>query len=129
MVIYYVGEGWALKMNIEKPKSKIGELPGSITYTGEDRSNEIKIELIAYDSDSYTHEQLDSVDDLNLEKDDKLKWIKVIGLNNSEVIEKIGDSHFENDNSVIDVFSLLHQILIIFFMNIPIENQSLNSTY
>ena len=40
-------------MNIENQKSKIGQLPGCITYTGKDTSTDIRLELITYDEDSF----------------------------------------------------------------------------
>lgn len=104
-------------MNIENQKSKIGQLPGSITYTGDDKSNEIKIELITYDQEVVEHKKLNSIDELVLEEDEKLKWIKVIGLNNSEIIKKIGEKLELNDLILEDIVNTNHSPKVEFHSN------------
>lgn len=95
-------------MNIENQKSKIGQLPGSITYTGKDTSTEISLELITYDEDSFNHKKLNSIDELDLTDDGKLKWIKVVGLNNTEIITQIGEKLGLNELILEDVVNVEH---------------------
>lgn len=104
-------------MNIENQRSKIGQLPGSIIYTGKDNSNEIKIELITYSQDNYKHEKLESVDDLNLEEDGNKRWIKVIGLNNVEIIKQIGLKLDLDDLILEDVVNTNHTPKVEFHSN------------
>lgn len=95
-------------MNIENQRSKIGELPGSITYTGDDKSTDVEIELISYDNNSFTSEKVSSINDIELEDDEKFKWIKIIGLNNSKVIKEIGEKLELNDLILEDIVNVDH---------------------
>lgn len=104
-------------MNIENQRSKIGELPGSITYTGDDSSREIDIELISYDSDSFTSEKLSSIGELELEDDGKFKWVKIVGLNNSEIIKEIGEKLELNNLILEDIVNVDHTAKVEFHNN------------
>ena len=96
-------------MNTENPQLiKVGQLPGAITYTGKDKSNKITIELMTYDKDSFDCKELDSIEQLNLENDDKLKWIKITGLNNEKVIKEIGDKLELNELILQDIINTNH---------------------
>lgn len=104
-------------MNIENQRSKIGQLPGSITYTGEDSSNEINIELFTYNEDSCVHEKLESIDELKLKDDGNKRWIKVIGLNNAEIIKKIGEKLDLDDLILEDIVNTNHTPKVEFHSN------------
>lgn len=95
-------------MNIENPRSKVGELPGSITYTGENISDKIKIELITYDAGNFEKVEIYDIDNLDLKKNNKLKWLKVIGLNNTKIIKKLGEKLELNDLILEDIVNTNH---------------------
>ena len=104
-------------MNIENQRSKVGELPGSITYTGENASREIKIELITYDKDSFTCEELKDIDKLDMKTSEKLRWIRVNGLNNPEVIRQIGKKFNLSDLILEDIVNTNHTPKVEFHNN------------
>jgi magnesium transporter len=74
----------------EKTKH-IGAPPGTIFYTGEDRSERIKITLIEYNEMDYHEKEYDDLSDCLLDvKPNMTKWINIDGIHNTQVIEKIG---------------------------------------
>lgn len=95
-------------MNRENIKAKVGQLPGEVTYTGADTSGETIIELLTYDKDSFDYKKLDSVNQLVIEDDEKLKWIKVTGLSNIESIKQIGKQLKLNDLILEDIVNTSH---------------------
>lgn len=95
-------------MNIENQRSKVGELPGSITYTGKNSSEKIKIELITYDKDNFSSEELEDIEDLNFEQEEKFKWLRVRGLNNSKTIKAIGRKLNLSDLILEDIVNTNH---------------------
>lgn len=104
-------------MNIENQRSKVGELPGSITYTGENISKEIKIELITYDQNNFTSEDLENIEELDLMKNEKLRWLRVKGLNNSKIIEDIGKKLNLSDLILEDIVNTNHTPKVEFHNN------------
>lgn len=104
-------------MDTENPIVKVGQLPGCITYTGANKSNEIKIELMTYDRDSFELKELDGIEQIDLEKDDKLKWVKVTGLNNEKILREIGDKFELNDLILEDIVNTNHTPKVEFHNN------------
>lgn len=74
----------------EKTKH-IGAPPGTIFYTGEDRSDRVKITLIEYNETDYHEKEYFDLSDCLLDvKPNMTKWINIDGIHNTQVIEKIG---------------------------------------
>ena len=72
-------------------KDHIGAPPGTIIYTGEDKSERIKISLIEYNEEEfYEHEFYDLSECISYVKPHLVKWINVEGVHKIEVLEKIG---------------------------------------
>lgn len=95
-------------MNRENIKAKVGQLPGEITYTGYDTSDKSSIEMITYDKDSFEYEKLDSIDEAILNEKEKLRWIKITGLSNTELIKQIGKKLKLNNLILEDVVNTVH---------------------
>ncbi|NDL67469.1 magnesium/cobalt transporter CorA [Anaerotalea alkaliphila] len=70
-------------------KSGVGELPGSLNYTGTHKKVEVTLEVLAYGKDGCQRYLLRDIDELQIE--DKKYWINVTGLHDIELIRKIGE--------------------------------------
>ncbi len=69
----------------------IGTPPGTILYTGEERTDRIKITLIEYnETDFFEKEFYDLSDCLSNVKPNMIKWLNVEGLHKPELVEAIG---------------------------------------
>ena len=80
------------KKNYQK---KIGQVPGSIIYTGEKSSSKIFIEAIDYDKDQYIEKELNNIEEtFDFKHSDSVTWINLNGLNHVNDIEKLG-THYE----------------------------------
>jgi len=72
-------------------KHNIGAPPGTITYTGENKGDRIRISLIEYnEADFIEHEFYDLSECVSSLKPDYVKWINVEGVHKPELLEKIG---------------------------------------
>lgn len=84
-------------MRNNKPKSvthKVGQIPGSLTYTGSKRDESPSIRLIQYDEKVISiNRELTCNDVINKIEHQKVNWIHFFTLDQIEAIEKIG-SHF-----------------------------------
>ncbi|KQC33827.1 magnesium transporter [Nonlabens sp. YIK11] len=71
------------------PKSKhsVFQPPGTISYVGEDRHEEVTTETIFYDAKEYT-----KLEGIYLEKleDDQVNWFNVDGVHEIDLLEKVG---------------------------------------
>lgn len=69
----------------------VGAPPGTLFYTGEKRTDRIKITLIEYnETEFFEDEFFDLSDCLSHVKPNMVKWINVEGLHKPELVEKIG---------------------------------------
>jgi magnesium transporter len=69
----------------------IGAPPGTIQYTGEERTDRIKITLIEYnETEFFEQEFYDLSDCLSHVKPNMVKWLNVEGLHKPELVEAIG---------------------------------------
>lgn len=72
-------------------KADIGAPPGTLIYTGEIKSERIKISLIEYNENEFIEKEFyDLSECIENVKPDMVKWINVEGIHKTEVIEKIG---------------------------------------
>ena len=74
-----------------KSSKKPGASPGTIVYVGDETNEEIKIELISYDSSSSTEKDI-SVENISIvEKQPGIKWLNIVGIHDPDVIQRIGN--------------------------------------
>jgi magnesium Mg(2+) and cobalt Co(2+) transport protein (corA) len=79
-----------------KRRSKVGLEPGTLVHIGEKKVEKVTIKIVVYNSEKLVEKELNSVEDCLAFKDQPgyNLWINVNGLDNVEVIEKLG-SYFE----------------------------------
>lgn len=76
---------------MKRRRSEIGAPPGTLVYTGESKSERIKISLIEYnETEFFEQEFYDLSECVSHVKPHLVKWINVEGLHKTELIEKIG---------------------------------------
>jgi magnesium transporter len=78
---------------LRRPKSTkaLNQVPGTVTYIGRKESSETKLEVIDYNKESYDRYNSNHPEDaFNFENEEKITWININGLSNTEEIEKIG---------------------------------------
>lgn len=61
--------------------------PGTITYVGEERTDDVVTETILYDAISYTKRSGIFLDDL---KEDTVNWFNIDGIHDVKLLEKVG---------------------------------------
>ncbi len=78
------------KRKKSKHHKKIGQIPGTLTYTG-DKTDELFIESFDYNSDHIEEKEIKNVEDVfRYKSTNSITWINFNGLNRTEEIEKIG---------------------------------------
>ena len=86
----------------KKVSKKIGTAAGTLLHIGEKKIEKTKITIIDYDEENLEEKTLEFVDECFPYKDSPTKtWINIDGLDNLEVIEKIG-IHFNIDYLVLE---------------------------
>ena len=71
--------------------SNVGLPPGTLIYTGEKRTEKVKISLIDYDEKHYKELEVDKIDDCTPFKDKPtVTWINIDGIHHVNLIEQIG---------------------------------------
>lgn len=88
-----------------KPKNvtqKVGQIPGSLLYTGEKREDKPAVRLLQYDEDEVLlNKELAYHDILKSLEPQKVNWIHFFTLDQVEAIEKIGE-HFNIHNLMLE---------------------------
>ncbi|MCF4101656.1 magnesium/cobalt transporter CorA [Gillisia sp. M10.2A] len=77
----------------KRPKStkSLNQAPGTATYVGRKESLEIELEVIDYNKLSFDRYLSNNPEDaFNFENEDKITWININGLYNTQEIEKLG---------------------------------------
>jgi len=83
-----------------KRSRKTGLPPGTLVHIGEQKQGKVVIQRIVYDADSFEESFIENGSGLSKAGDDEVTWLNVIGLHDTEAIEKIGE-----------VFDLHHLVL------------------
>ncbi len=74
-----------------KKKKKVGAPPGTLVYTGEKPKIKTKVKAIDYNSKSFSIKDIEDInDDLKKIDPNKIRWVNIAGLFETNVIEKIG---------------------------------------
>ena len=119
-----------MELNLfRKHSKKPGEAPGTVVYVGESREGKVSFELINYDENNFskkiiTENEFSTITDLS-----GIKWINVVGIHNTDILEKIG-SHFSIHPLVLediantsqqpkieDYSELIYTVLKMFYVN------------
>ncbi|MGB5418412.1 CorA family divalent cation transporter, partial [Algibacter sp.] len=82
------------KVRSQISKKKIGQIPGSIIYTGEKPDQKLFIEAFDYNQDTCIVRELLNVEECFDFEEGTVTWININGLNHVNAIEKIGE-HYE----------------------------------
>ena len=71
---------------------KIGQPPGTLLYTGDDKKEEVKVKIIDYNDASHSISEYKSLPD-NFEKIEPniTRWISIKGIKQVDLIEKLGN--------------------------------------
>ncbi len=93
----------------KRAHQKVGAAPGTLVYVGEERDQKVKIRLFAYDQNTVEEKSLDNIEESFPYKEKTLTtWINIDGLNNIDLIEKIG-SNFNIHPLVLEDILNTHQ--------------------
>lgn len=76
---------------LRRRTKKVGLPPGSVVYTGSKLSDNVKITMIDYDENNLTEKQIGLAECIGLKDTPSITWINVDGINNTKVIEQIGN--------------------------------------
>jgi magnesium transporter len=83
-----------MKRLTQKRSRKSGLPPGSLVHTGEKTSGHTLITIIDYDPSAFQEKQVTTIDECFLFRDKpSVTWINVDGLNQPEIIQKLGDCY------------------------------------
>ncbi|NNK86823.1 MAG: magnesium/cobalt transporter CorA [Flavobacteriaceae bacterium] len=81
-------------IKLKSLKGKIGQVPGTMEYTGIKSDKPLYIELFDYNSDQIAHHKLKSVEEVfNHTKSGDILWLNINGLNHVESIESVGKQY------------------------------------
>ncbi len=74
-------------------QKKLGQIPGSVIYTGKKSNQKLFIEAFDYTKDNYVEKELTNVEDCFNFNEGSITWININGLNHVNAIEKIGEHY------------------------------------
>jgi magnesium transporter len=95
------------RLNIIKKKS--GMSPGSLIFTGEQKVENIKIDIFQYNQSMVTEKKLDNVDELkDLANNQSVLWINICGLHEIDKLEKISEIFNINSLAMEDILNVGH---------------------
>lgn len=88
--------------------TQIGLAPGSLNFTGERKMDNVLIELILYNEDTYKEEKYTSIQDAfhRINKTDLICWLNIDGLHEIEIVEhlvKINQLHKLSGEDILNV--------------------------
>ncbi|WP_142783263.1 magnesium/cobalt transporter CorA [Changchengzhania lutea] len=84
-----------LKKRTDTYKKKLGQIPGSIIYTGKKLEQQLFIEAFDFNKEQCIVKQLSSIEEgFEFKLSNSITWLNINGLNHVDQIEKIGE-HYE----------------------------------
>lgn len=93
-------------MHLYKRSSKLGQPPGTLIYTGEKTYQSVRMHLMDYSSEQLVEADQPLLEDcLRCRDTETTSWFNVDGLNDSKLVDKIGQ-HFGLNNLLIE--DILH---------------------
>ncbi len=94
----------------EQLKSKIGQSPGTLVFSGNKKVEDVIIQLYSFDQNEIDYSEGKNVKEvLNHFKPEKLNWINVIGLHDHNSIQEIGDYFDLNSLLLEDAMNVNHR--------------------
>jgi magnesium transporter len=85
-----IQKGNSMKL-LQKRKKSPGSPPGTLEYIGDSRTTKISIDLIDYDPENVTESTILELTDLAMcFESSQVSWINITGLQDTDIIEKIG---------------------------------------
>lgn len=96
---------------------QIGLAPGSVVFVGEQKTKDLVVRLIEFDENNFTDKIIKDFKTFNLEVNDKVKWIDVLGLFRTDIIEEIGEKLKIHPLILEDVVNTGYQPKITFYEN------------
>lgn len=74
-----------------KKKHKIGVPPGTLIYTGDQSTGNVKISIIEYDEKNFVEREISNIEEcIAYIHSPTITWIKIVGIHQVDVVEKIG---------------------------------------
>ncbi|WP_242121342.1 magnesium/cobalt transporter CorA [Aestuariivivens sediminicola] len=82
------------KKRTQHSKKKLGQIPGSVIYTGNRAKQKLSIEVFDYNKEQCIEKDLESVEDSFVyQSSETITWININGLNYVDAIEKLGANY------------------------------------
>jgi magnesium transporter len=78
------------KVHIRSKIKKIGLPAGSVVYSGEKRTEQVKVSVFQYDNKEYTERDITEIDKKSVKKSHSVMWVNIDGIHDTALIEKIG---------------------------------------
>ncbi|MEX1192564.1 MAG: magnesium/cobalt transporter CorA [Brumimicrobium sp.] len=112
-------------------KSKLGLAPGSLIFTGEQKMDNVEIEIIQFNETSIENKSFENIEGaLKFAKsNDQISWLNIDGLHDVEIVEKVMQHHNLHRLSGEDILSIgqrpkldeyanyIHVVLRMFMLN------------
>lgn len=81
-----------MSLFIKDQSKTIGMVPGALVHIGDKKPEKVNISVIDYNDDHVSSELITNPDDCEKYKDAKtISWINVIGVHDTDIVQKIGD--------------------------------------
>ncbi|SEQ32991.1 magnesium transporter [Hyunsoonleella jejuensis] len=82
------------RKRIYRSKKKLGQIPGSVVYTGERSKSKLVLEAFDYTKENCTEKELQSIEEsFEFVHSDSVTWLNINGLNYVNDIEKLGTNY------------------------------------
>lgn len=79
------------KKRTQNYKKQVGQVPGTLIYTGTKEHTRLFIESFDYSNDFFTEKELQTVEEIfGYKSTDSITWVNLNGLNQINEIEKLG---------------------------------------
>ena len=82
-----------MKKDIKKISKKVQTSPGTLEHIGKEGEEEAHLKIIEFNQEFYSNKAIIRIKDLDFEKKESTKWVKVVGLKDLNIIKDIGE-HF-----------------------------------
>lgn len=97
-------------MDNKRMSSKIGLPPGSLIHIGKRRADKVTLTLYRYDSNHFEESKINIIEDFVTPKDkDKINWLNIDGLHDTNTIKKIGESYNLHPLLLEDILNTKHR--------------------
>ena len=99
-----------MKSFLKDSEKKIGQFPGSLIYMGEERSGKAKITVASFNAGSFREKVIEDPEDIkSFRKDNENLWVNIDGIQNTELIGKIGNVFNIHPLTQEDILNTMHR--------------------